>query len=103
VIRRGKFFVVLLAAAFLTAGTAAGEERPKTGANVPKLRMDELEVHGKAEKAPVLYLPVPEGIFFLSSPMLDLIREELARPVLPADVAAESRSQRGLSGGGENP
>jgi len=101
--RSVKIFGVLLAAAFLSAGAAAGEGRGKTGADVPKLRMDELEVRGKQEKPPVLYLPVPEGIYFLSPPRLDLIREGLLRPVLPAEIAAESHPQRGHAGGGEKP
>ena len=101
--RRVKFFGVLLAAVFLSAGTATGEERGKSDADVPKLRMEDLEVRGKLEKAPVLYLPVPEGIYFLSPIPLDLIREELVSPVLPAEVAADSLSQRGLTRGGGKP
>lgn len=102
-IRPVRILGVLLVAAVLSAGTAAGEERRTTGADVPKLRMDELEVRGKPEKTPVLYLPVPEGRYLLSPPRLDLIREELIRPVFPPEVAAEFHPQRGHSREGEQP
>lgn len=102
--RRLRIVGVLLVAAVLWAGAAAGGERQRgAGGDVPKLSMDELEVRGKRQKTPVLYLPVPEGAYLLSPPPLDLIREELVRPVLPSEAAAEARPQRGRSREGEDP
>jgi hypothetical protein len=72
---------VLLLAAVLSALPARGDDRPGTGADMPRLNMEELEVRGKRGNPDVLYFPVPEGIYFLSPVRYDVIREELIRPV----------------------
>jgi hypothetical protein len=81
---------VLLLATVLPATTGRGEDHRGTGADTPPLKMEELEVRGTRAGPGVLYLPVPEGIYFLSPVRLDLIREDVVRPVLPEGVFGET-------------
>ena len=74
---------VLLLAAVLPVATGSGEDHRVPGADTPPLKMEELEVRGTRARPDVLYLPVPEGIYFLSPVRFDLIREDVVRPVLP--------------------
>ena len=76
--RNGVLGVLLLAAVLPAAGW--GEDRPGVGAELPRLKMEELEVRGMRRTPDVLYLPVPAEIYFLSPVRFDLIREELIRP-----------------------
>jgi hypothetical protein len=81
---------VLLLALFPSATAGHGEEHRGSGTDLPRLKMEELEVRGMRENPDVPDLPVPEGIYFLSPVRFDLIREELIRPVLPQAVSGET-------------
>lgn len=63
------------------------QEQPRAGIGPPSLKMEELEVRGLLEKPDRLYLPVPRQIFFPLPTRFDLFREDLARPVLPWEIA----------------
>lgn len=81
---------VLLLALFPSATAGHGEEHRGSGTDLPRLKMEELEVRGIRENPDVLYLPVPEGIYFLSPVRFDLIREDVVRPVLPEATFGET-------------
>jgi hypothetical protein len=81
---------VLLLAVVLSAPAGRGEEHWGSGTDLPRLKMEELEVRGMRENPDVLYLPVPEGIYLLSPVRFDLIREDVVRPVLPATGQPDS-------------
>ena len=80
--------VLLLAMALPAA--ARGEDRAGPGAQMPRLKMEELEIQGVRGNPEVLHLPVPEGIYFLSPVRFDLIREGLLRPALTREAGEES-------------
>ncbi len=86
---RVRILGVLLLAVILPAA-GRGEDRKETGAEMPRLKMEELEVRGLRGAPDVLYLPVPAGVYHLSPVRYDLIREELIRPVLPHAVSGET-------------
>lgn len=81
---------VLLLALVLSATAGHGDEHRGSGSDLPRLKMEELEVRGMRENPDVLYLTVPEGIYFLSPVRFDLIREDVIRPVLPQAVSGET-------------
>lgn len=77
------FFAIGLLAA--SGGFAA--ETPRSGdAGRAALQMEELEVRGLREKPEVLYLPVQPGIGLPTPVRYDLFLEDMARPVLPAEI-----------------
>lgn len=92
-----KFRVAILGVLFLATVLPAagrGEDRPGTGAEMPRLNMEELEVRGMRGTPDVLYLPVPEGIYFLSPVRHDLIREDLLRE---EEIALDDDARMGLN------
>ena len=84
-----------LAAAFLAfcilaAAPGVAAEKPAKSGGPQSLRMDELEVRGLREKPEVLYLPVLHGITVPSPVRYDLFLTDMARPVLPREIPAET-------------
>lgn len=84
--------VFLLLAGLIGTGTMMGTGKARAaGTDRPPLTMEELEVRGRREKPDRLYLPVPRGIHHAAPVRFDLLREDMARPVLPWEI--ESRNQ----------
>jgi hypothetical protein len=83
-----------LASAFLALcilATAPGFAAEKSARGGPdSLRMEELEVRGLREKPGVLYLPVHHGNSNPSPVRYDLFLADMARPVLPREIHAET-------------
>ena len=77
--------VVLVGGIFPSPGKAEG-----TAAESPLLTMEELEVRGFREKPGQLYLSVPNQPFFPAQVRYDLLREDLARPILPWEIVEEN-------------
>jgi hypothetical protein len=84
-----------LASAFLALcilATAPGfaAEKKAAGGGPDPLRMEELEVRGLREKPGALYLPVHHGNPIPSTVRYDLFLKDMARPVLPEEIPAET-------------
>lgn len=76
--------VVFVGGIFPPQGKAEGP-----GAESPLLTMEELEVRGIREKPGQLYLSVPNHVFLPAQVRYDLLREDLARPILPWEIVEE--------------
>ena len=61
-----------------------------TGPESPLLTMEELEVRGFREKPGQLYVSVPNHVFLPAPVRYDLLREDLARPILPWEIVEEN-------------
>ena len=71
---------------FLAASQGIAAEPRSVRSGSTPLHMEELEVRGLREKPEVLYLPVHPGIALPTPVRYDLFLEDMARPVLPADI-----------------
>jgi hypothetical protein len=87
--------VTLLLAGVIASGMLTGTKARAAEGDPPPLTMEELEVRGRREKPERLYLSVPRGIRHSAPVRFDLLREDMAKPILPWEI--ESRSE--LAGG----
>jgi len=71
-----------------------------TAAESPLLTMEELEVRGYREKPGQLYISVPDHVFLPAPVRYDLLREDLARPVLPWEIVEEKSGREHLKNQG---
>jgi len=71
-----------------------------TAAESPLLTMEELEVRGYREKPGQLYIPVPDHVFLPAPVRYDLLRKDLARPVLPWEIVEEISGREHLKNQG---
>ncbi len=83
------------ASAPLHAGELRGSQAP------PPLTMEELEVRGSREKPDMLFLPPLKTLFHAAPAHLDLLAEDMARPILPWEIADDNMST--LNGGALGP
>jgi hypothetical protein len=74
----------LAAGIFPLWGMAQGQD-----GETPPLSMEELEVRGFRDKPGQLYVSVPNQVFSPPPVRFDLFREDLARPILPWEIAGE--------------
>ena len=87
-----------LAFCILAAAPGFAAEKTAAGGGPHSLRMEELEVHGLREKPGVLYLPVHHGITNPSPVRYDLFLTDMARPVLPGEIPAETSPAGEITG-----
>jgi len=85
-----RIIVWLLACVFVGGIFPHQGKAEETGAESPLLTMEELEVRGFREKPGQLYLSVPEQVFLPAPVRYDLLREDLARPILPWEIVEEN-------------
>ncbi|MGB5994279.1 MAG: hypothetical protein WBG20_02570 [Candidatus Deferrimicrobiaceae bacterium] len=85
-----RIIVWLLAGVFVGGIFPPQGKAEGTGAESPLLTMEELEVRGIREKPGQLYVSVPNQVFLPAQVRYDLLREDLARPILPWEIVEEN-------------
>jgi hypothetical protein len=82
----------LLLACLIGSGMMMGTGKARAaGADQSPLTMEELEVRGRREKPDRLFLPVPPGIRHAAPVRFDLLREDMARPILPWEIDSRNK------------
>lgn len=78
--------ICLWAVAVLFLPAPAPGAPPETGSRAAPLSMEELVVRGMQEKPDSVFVPVPAAIFTPAPVRFDLFLEDLAKPILPAEI-----------------
>lgn len=85
-----RIIIWLLAALFVGGIFPPRGKAEEKGAESPLLTMEELEVRGFREKPGQLYISVPEQVFLPAQVRYDLLREDLAGPILPWEIVEDN-------------
>lgn len=93
-----RYATAFLALCILAAAPGFAAEKKAAGGGPDSLRMEELEVRGLREKPGALYLPVHHGNPIPSTVRYDLFLKDMARPVLPEEIPAESSPAGEITG-----